>query len=131
MREFKRYFGLRVKAVCHVRDLSHMSDGLCVWDDCFGASRLLGRGSKVNAVEITLDPRCWDQTAWVKRKLPEGPYGVALHEFIHMLLGVKASRRYDFDTEEVAVRMLTDLFINPIANREPIRNVMRDHAKAY
>jgi hypothetical protein len=123
--EFKRAFGVRFRVVCKIEDLSSTRDGHsgCLTADCMGTTEAHGKGATVKSVAIVLDPRCWDEKH--RRRVPEGPYGCALHEFLHAVLTVLASRRWDFDTEEVAVRLLTRQYQQPVANGEAIKVDLR------
>jgi hypothetical protein len=108
--EFKRHFGVTRRIYCFIDDLSKVKDPSCgnAHSDCHGLSEVT-KSAKVG--RIWLDPRAWESK--------DGPYAIALHEFIHVWMRFRANDPHEGDAEEEAVCMLTDLLMPQVAQHKP------------
>lgn len=98
--EFKHRFGLKIAVRCRIMDLSHQIDINGDYTHPHGMSGVRASGKRA---WISLDPT----TAWACK---EGPYNVALHEFIHVILNSECHGT-TWDAEEIAVRKLTSIYL--------------------
>ena len=115
VREFRRYFSVNGgrRIVCRISDLTTDHRGSCCerkGAEYYGASWV---GAKAKGGYILLDPSAWDSTL--------GPYKIALHEFLHVLMRFKACDNHEASAEEEAIEHLTKLYTPLVANKERFR----------